>query len=101
MRCVSSSLPSRCPHGGFADLSPWGKRRGLDREYPLLFHLLDTAAVVCELWDRFLAPNQRRVISAGLGLSQAQARLVVALWAGLHDLGKLTPAFQQLDAPSY
>ncbi|MFC1417762.1 CRISPR-associated endonuclease Cas3'' [Streptacidiphilus cavernicola] len=85
------------------DVSPWGKA-GTQRPvtaYPLLFHLLDTAIVVQELWDRFLASNQRACIAAGLGISEAEARVVVAFWAGLHDLGKLTPGFQQCVAEAY
>ncbi|MDX3233778.1 HD domain-containing protein [Streptomyces sp. ME19-01-6] len=37
------------------DLSLWGKYSLLSGlAYPLLFHLLDTAAVMGELWDRYL-----------------------------------------------
>ncbi|MFJ1804192.1 HD domain-containing protein [Streptomyces sp. NPDC088180] len=66
----------------------WGKfsaRLGL--AYPLLFHLLDTAVVAGELWDRMLSPAQRVVIARGLGLGEKAARAVVMLAAGLHDLG--------------
>ncbi|MFI5756840.1 CRISPR-associated helicase Cas3' [Streptomyces sp. NPDC051569] len=85
------------------DLSPWGKV-GVEKAakaYPLLFHLLDTAAVALELWERFLSPNQRAAIAGGLGVEEGEARLLVAFWAGLHDLGKLTPGFQQCVAEAY
>ncbi|WP_330293510.1 HD domain-containing protein [Streptomyces sp. NBC_00576] len=39
---------------GGIDLTPWGKfDRGVLAVYPLLFHLLDVAAVAGEVWDRF------------------------------------------------
>ncbi|GAB7188677.1 hypothetical protein ATKI12_8508 [Kitasatospora sp. Ki12] len=76
------------------DLCPWGKFCGrLNLPYPLLFHLLDTAAAALELWDRFLTPSQRKVIAEGLGVTRAQARRLVAFFAGLHDIGKLIPSF--------
>ncbi|MGA4867247.1 CRISPR-associated helicase Cas3' [Streptomyces lavendulocolor] len=72
----------------------WGKARGLSRPYPVLCHLLDTAAVCQVLWDRLLGEGVRGRIAAALGLSVSDARAVVAFWAGLHDLGKISPSFQ-------
>ncbi|MGW4757541.1 CRISPR-associated endonuclease Cas3'' [Streptomyces chartreusis] len=69
----------------------WGKycaRHGLI--YPVLFHMLDTAAVAGELWDRLLTGAQRAAITRGLGMSEAQARRVLMFIAGLHDLGKVS-----------
>ncbi|GAA2331413.1 HD domain-containing protein [Streptomyces cuspidosporus] len=71
------------------DLSVWGKYSLLyGLTYPLLFHLLDAAAVMGELWDRYLTPAQRRVISRGLGLTSAAARREAMFLAGSHDIGK-------------
>ncbi|MGW0885536.1 CRISPR-associated helicase Cas3' [Streptomyces sp. NPDC002671] len=75
------------------DESVWGKSRGLDREgapYPLVRHLLDAAAMAVHLWDVYLSENQRRAIAGGLESSLEQARGVVALCAGLHDIGKIS-----------
>ncbi|RSN73054.1 CRISPR-associated helicase/endonuclease Cas3, partial [Streptomyces sp. WAC 05379] len=75
--------------GGGLDLSLWGKYSLLyGLTYPLLFHLLDAAAVMGELWDRYLTPAQRRVICRGLGLVPAAARLEAMFLAGAHDIGK-------------
>ncbi|MFI9764982.1 CRISPR-associated helicase Cas3' [Streptomyces sp. NPDC051963] len=83
---------------GGVDLTPWGKfDRGVLAVYPLLFHLLDVAAIAGEVWDRFLMRGQRRLIAAGLGVAPAQARCLVMFIAGLHDLGKLS-AFQTQEA---
>ncbi|MFJ9908075.1 HD domain-containing protein [Streptomyces sp. NPDC101152] len=74
---------------GGLDLTPWGKYSLLyNLVYPLLFHQLDTAAVMGELWDRYLTPAQRRVICRGLGLGPAEARCEVMFLAGAHDIGK-------------
>ncbi|MFI9833753.1 CRISPR-associated helicase Cas3' [Streptomyces sp. NPDC051913] len=83
---------------GGLDQTPWGKfDQGQRAVYALLFHLLDTAAIAGEVWDRFLTRGQRRLITRGLGMSTAQARCLVMFMAGLHDLGKLS-AFQQQEA---
>jgi CRISPR-associated endonuclease/helicase Cas3 len=76
------------------DCRIWGKERGLTRAYPLVWHAVDTAAVALAVWDDYLAANVRRTIAAGLGVDGPQARVLVAFWAGLHDLGKITPGFQ-------
>ncbi|MET8134074.1 CRISPR-associated helicase Cas3' [Streptomyces sp. NPDC005251] len=76
---------------GGLTLCLWGKycaRHGLI--YPVLFHMLDTAAVAGELWDRLLTGPQRAAVAAGLGMSRVQARRVVMFIAGLHDLGKVS-----------
>ncbi|MFF3401553.1 CRISPR-associated helicase Cas3' [Streptomyces sp. NPDC002659] len=83
---------------GGIDLTPWGKfDRGLLAVYPLLFHLLDTAAVAGEVWDRFLTVGQRTIVAAGLGVTLEEARCLVMFYAGLHDLGKLS-RFQEDEA---
>ncbi|GEC09822.1 hypothetical protein SSP24_74770 [Streptomyces spinoverrucosus] len=83
---------------GGIDLTPWGKfDRGAWAVYPLLFHLLDVAALAGVVWDRYLTRGQRRLIAAGLGLTLAEARCLVMFIAGLHDLGKLS-AFQEQEA---
>jgi CRISPR-associated endonuclease/helicase Cas3 len=83
------------------DLRLWGKSKGLKPPYPLIWHLLDTTAVALRLWDDYLTPNQRRVIAEGLKVDVSHARLLVAFWAGLHDLGKATPGFQELDRDAF
>ncbi|MEU2772898.1 CRISPR-associated helicase Cas3' [Streptomyces sp. NPDC007162] len=83
---------------GGIDLKPWGKfDRGQRAVYPLLFHLLDVAAVAGVVWDRYLTRGQRRLIASGLGVTLAEARCLVMFFAGLHDLGKLS-AFQEQEA---
>ncbi|MER6145880.1 CRISPR-associated endonuclease Cas3'' [Streptomyces sparsogenes] len=84
---------------GELDASPWGKSRGLEEPYDLVRHLLDTAAMAETLWDVYLTDGQRRTIAGGLGLGRQweQARAVVAFWAALHDIGKLSVGFQASD----
>ncbi|MFI7081270.1 CRISPR-associated helicase Cas3' [Micromonospora sp. NPDC049903] len=69
----------------------WGKSDAGGRPNLLLQHLLDTAAVAELLWDRYLAPGTRSWLNA---VSGGAGRTFFALVAGLHDVGKATPAFQ-------
>lgn len=62
--------------------------------HPLLFHLMDVAAVTECLWQSVMQRGLRKEISANLGLKEEQAGKWLAFWAGLHDLGKASPAFQ-------
>ena len=62
--------------------------------HPLLFHLMDVAAVTECLWQSVLERQLRKEISAKLGLKEEQTGKWLAFWAGLHDLGKASPGFQ-------
>ncbi|MGY3334795.1 CRISPR-associated endonuclease Cas3-HD [Streptomyces filamentosus] len=83
---------SACAAG--PDCRLWGKERGLERPYPLICHLLDAAAVFGVLWDAVLSSRTRARIAEAVQLSEPEARQVLSFWAGLHDLGKITPPFQ-------
>lgn len=80
--------------GCVLDARLWGKESGLSSPYPLVCHLLDTSAVFRELWDAILSSGTRSALASALGLSVEEARSVVSFWAGLHDIGKITPPFQ-------
>ncbi|GAA0913314.1 CRISPR-associated endonuclease Cas3'' [Streptomyces thermoalcalitolerans] len=83
--------PSVC---AFPDYRLWGKEHGLSRPYPVMCHLLDVAAVFAVLWDELLDERTRLRFAEQLGLEAEECRSVLSLWAGLHDLGKITPVFQ-------
>ncbi len=79
----------------------WAKSRGGEQGspfHPLLFHLLDVAAVTEAIWDRVLSLAMKRAIAAGLGLGAdvAAARGWIIFLAGAHDIGKASPAFQYM-----
>ncbi|MFD8782560.1 CRISPR-associated helicase Cas3' [Kitasatospora sp. NPDC059599] len=76
------------------DARLWGKHDGLPGPYPVICHLLDTAAVAGALWDAVLGERVRGRIAEAVGSSEEDARRLVMLWAGLHDVGKITPRFQ-------
>ncbi|WP_432112739.1 CRISPR-associated endonuclease Cas3'' [Streptomyces sp. S1] len=76
------------------DCRLWAKERGLERPYPVICHLLDTAAVFGVLWDVVLGSRVRARIADALQLTEPEAGQVLSFWAGLHDLGKITPPFQ-------
>ncbi len=74
--------------------SVWGKLDpASDSWMPLVRHLEDAAAVAGYLWDGFLPPATRRFICEALGLADDQGRRLVSWLAGVHDIGKVTPAF--------
>jgi len=84
---VASSPGPTCA----VDLKIWGKSKGFDSPYPLLAHLVDTAAFAYSLLSEHLSRNTART----LGLDNDEAIRRFAFLAGLHDLGKSTPAFQR------
>ncbi len=58
-------------------------------------HLLDTVAVAEILWQRWVAPAVKVQLATALGGADDSEARALAVWlAGLHDLGKATPAFQ-------
>ncbi|MFE9617822.1 CRISPR-associated endonuclease Cas3'' [Streptomyces sp. NPDC006384] len=83
------AVPCACP-----DPRLWGKERGLERAYPVMCHLLDVAAVFGVLWDVLLSAAARERFAEQLALDVKDCRAVLSFWAGLHDLGKITPVFQ-------
>ncbi|MYV90340.1 CRISPR-associated helicase Cas3' [Streptomyces sp. SID1034] len=66
---------------------------------PLWRHLLDSAAVAGLLWDEWVPRSVRALVGEVLPDGAADARLLVVWLAGVHDIGKATPAFAcQVDA---
>ena len=74
-------------------MEPWGKYgRGADgTPYPLIAHLLDTAAVSAVLWSSWISDPVRELIAPLFGTNPQAG---IAVLAGSHDLGKLDPLFQ-------
>ncbi|MCL3778427.1 MULTISPECIES: CRISPR-associated helicase Cas3' [unclassified Actinomyces] len=82
--------------------SVWAKS-GYDPErrrwLPLWLHLLDAAAVADHLARTWLAPTisdliERELTGSESGLSPTEEFCLLASWlAGVHDIGKCTPAF--------
>ncbi len=75
-------------------LSVWAKHeRDSDRWLPLWRHMEDSAAVAGRLWDEWLPLSVRRLIAGALPGGEVDARRLVVWLAGVHDIGKATPAF--------
>ena len=76
----------------------WGKtnmRRGmgtLTHWLPLEQHLEDAAGVAGWLWDHWLAGSTRALLTESAGGAE-QAKALAVFLAGIHDVGKATPAF--------
>ncbi|MFC0862381.1 CRISPR-associated helicase Cas3' [Sphaerimonospora cavernae] len=97
-------LPFLPASDGWCDLrdeidlrSPWGKLGGGDLPHPLICHAIDTMAVAELLFDKLISPRLRSKFVAAF-TPIGEARAWVAFFCGLHDLGKLSPAFQAVRA---
>lgn len=74
--------------------SVWAKYdRDTDGWLPLWRHMEDAAAVAGLLWDRWLPVGVRRLVAEALPQGEADARALAVWLAGVHDIGKATPAF--------
>jgi CRISPR-associated endonuclease/helicase Cas3 len=91
---------------GVGDVTPppvyqllWAKlSRDKTRAHPLICHMLDVALMALTLWRVVLTEGQRGQWAATLGLGTEAAGRLLAFWAGAHDLGKASPAFQRKSA---
>ncbi|MDA8186657.1 MAG: CRISPR-associated helicase Cas3' [Dehalococcoidales bacterium] len=62
------------------------------RYHPLLYHMLDVAAVAGLVWDDCLTPQLRKRLEGALGTA---TRTQIVFLSGAHDLGKASPGFQK------
>lgn len=62
--------------------------------YPLVRHLLDVSVLAEAFFVHALSPHQKAFIADGLGVTEEQARDLVAYLAGIHDIGKASPHWQ-------
>lgn len=62
---------------------------------PLWQHLDDTADIAGLLWDGWVPPAVRRLIGDALPEGEADGRRLLCWLAGVHDIGKATPAFAE------
>ena len=74
----------------------WAKTGEGGSWHPLICHMIDVAMVARHLWREVLSPAARARLATELGLSAAHAEAWIAFWAGLHDIGKASPAFAAL-----
>lgn len=73
----------------------WAKLHDDGSTYPLISHLLDTAASATVIWDLWLRPGLRTLIASALANGdETEGRQLIAAVAGLHDVGKATKVFQ-------
>lgn len=76
-----------------ATQSVFGKYDEKQGVMPLWRHLSDSAAVAGKLWDVWLPAQAKRVLGAQLPEGEADARRLCVWLAGIHDIGKASPAF--------
>lgn len=75
----------------------WGKSTGLDRPYPLVCHLLDTAAAAQVLTKRMLPHSLATAVAGHVGAGVEEWVDTVRVLAGWHDMGKASCGFQNQD----
>jgi CRISPR-associated endonuclease/helicase Cas3 len=92
---VPASESSTSPSPVTPDPRLWGKLDGPAGRYSLLNHMLDTSAAAFELWNLWLRPGLRALITEALAPGDERtARGLYAAVAGMHDVGKVTKVFQ-------
>ncbi|MBW3084711.1 CRISPR-associated nuclease/helicase Cas3 [Austwickia sp. TVS 96-490-7B] len=72
----------------------WGKTDTDDAWLPLWRHLADASQVAMMLWDNWLPASAKDHIASSLPGGHDDGRILLAWLAGVHDIGKATPAFQ-------
>lgn len=73
--------------------SAWGKTDRATHDWlPLVQHLEDAAGVAGHLWDTWLPGRVTERLAETVG-SESAARALAMWLAGVHDVGKATPAF--------
>ncbi|MEU2082368.1 type I-E CRISPR-associated protein Cse1/CasA [Streptomyces albus] len=84
---------------GFSSLSPasraaWAKHdRKTEGWLPLWRHMADSAAVAGQLWGCWIPASVRSLVAEVLPEGGRDAVRLVTFLAGVHDIGKCTPAF--------
>ena len=81
-----------------AGLSLWGKSHALQAPYPLICHLLDTAAAAQAITEQMLPRSLVETVAQHAGLSCAEWKQTARVLAGWHDIGKASCGFQNADA---
>lgn len=62
--------------------------------YPVLYHLLDVAAVTKQIWEN-MPMKFREKFSSILFMDDEETTNFICFVAALHDIGKISPGFQQ------
>ncbi|WP_306361316.1 CRISPR-associated helicase Cas3' [Nocardia sp. CC227C] len=76
-----------------ATRSAWAKSNRDGGKLSLDCHLADSAAVAGQVWDRWLPLRTKQRISEVLPAGVDDGRILLRWLAGVHDIGKLSPAF--------
>lgn len=72
-------------------LGKWGNEK---RGHPLIYHMIDSAAVAQVLWQQALSEGARQQFMEWLNLPAVECERILMFWTSLHDLGKATNTFQ-------
>lgn len=78
-------------------IGKWGQKTA---GHPLVYHLIDSAAVAAVLWEQALTAGAREQFSGWLQLPPEECGRLLIYWTSLHDLGKAAPSFQIKHPPT-
>lgn len=76
-----------------AVISAWAKSDRAGASLSLFRHSADSSVVAGLVWDHWLPAHVRSLLADGLPAGLADGRILFCWLSGLHDIGKLTPAF--------
>lgn len=93
-RRPAADLPSERLHALWAKIGDSKESR-----HPLLWHLLDVAAIAGALWDRYVSATARTRLQETLDVDADAARGWFCWLAAMHDIGKVSPYFQFQGGP--
>jgi CRISPR-associated endonuclease/helicase Cas3 len=72
-----------------------GPKNSGDPYHPLICHLIDVANVAERLWADCIPESAQQWFAEQIGVDRSNAARWAAFWAGSHDIGKASPAFQE------
>jgi len=82
----------------FDHSSIWGKKDKTEgHTRPLLYHMIDVASVVEAMWEFVFHHDAQKHFTMALDLRNniSCTKKYISFWAGLHDIGKAFPEFQE------
>ena len=68
--------------------------------HPLIWHMLDSAAVTQLLWEGCLSLSYKSSMASMFELSIEEMGNLLSFWVALHDIGKAGPEFQKKNSQS-
>lgn len=94
---ISQMQANYIKHQGEQHFQFWAKFAKDDEKnyHPLIWHMLDSAAVAKTLWEDLLSTAFKQSLSDKFKFPIDELGKLLAFWISLHDIGKASPEFQK------